>query len=116
MCCCIPIYKHLPARSDPIYFCFDAETKPKTAQAVYTATLKTGNLLTEAGCNVQVVRLPLLPGTDKTGVDDFLVAQAADQSIADIATAWQATSAIATPELVINGNGTSKNASPMRLA
>jgi hypothetical protein len=70
----------------PIYFCFDAETKPKTALAVYNATLKTGNLFTEAGCDVQVVRLPLLANTDKTGVDDFLVSHTTEQ---ERLAAWQ---------------------------
>ncbi|AFY72095.1 hypothetical protein Pse7367_3872 (plasmid) [Thalassoporum mexicanum PCC 7367] len=79
-----PYLNAFAADSRPIYFCFDAETKLKTAQAVYTATIRTGNLFTEAGCNVRVVRLPLLPGTDKTGVDDFLVAQGAESQ-----PAWQ---------------------------
>jgi len=57
-----------------IYFCFDAETKPKTKFDVYLAQVRTGKLFEDRGCNVKIVRLPLLSGTDKTGVDDLIVA------------------------------------------
>ncbi|MBW4548603.1 MAG: DUF3854 domain-containing protein [Symplocastrum torsivum CPER-KK1] len=57
-----------------IYIVFDAETKPKTIQAVRRESKKLGGLLAQAGCLVWLVKLPQLPGVDKTGVDDFIVA------------------------------------------
>jgi hypothetical protein len=57
-----------------IYFCFDTETKPKTIFDVYLAQSKTGHLFEAKGCQVRVLQLPLLPNTDKTGVDDLIVA------------------------------------------
>lgn len=57
-----------------ILFCFDAETKPKTKNAVHLAQLRTGKLFEADGCSVKIIQLPLLPNTDKTGVDDFIVA------------------------------------------
>ncbi|MEE3719935.1 plasmid replication protein, CyRepA1 family [Tumidithrix elongata RA019] len=56
-----------------IYLCFDAETKPKTIFDVYLAQSKTGKLFEDKGCQVRVLQLPLLPNTDKTGVDDLIV-------------------------------------------
>jgi hypothetical protein len=56
-----------------VLFCFDAETKEKTKHDVFLATVKTGKLFADAGCQVRVIELPLLEGTDKTGVDDFIV-------------------------------------------
>lgn len=53
------------------YFCFDHDTKPKTVKNVNLAILKTGRLLEQKGCEVQVITLP---GPEK-GVDDFIVAQ-----------------------------------------
>lgn len=56
------------------YFCFDHDTKPKTIENVNLAIAKTGKLLVQKGCDVQVITLP---GPDK-GVDDFIVAQGAN--------------------------------------
>ncbi len=53
------------------YFCFDRDPKPKTIKNVNLAILKTGKLLEQFGCDVQVITLP---GPEK-GVDDFIVAQ-----------------------------------------
>lgn len=56
------------------YFCFDHDHKPKTIKNVNLAILKTGKLLEQQGCEVQVI---CLPGPEK-GVDDFVVAQGAE--------------------------------------
>ena len=56
-----------------VLFCFDAETKEKTKHNIFLATVRTGKLFVEAQCQVQVIQLPLLESTDKTGVDDFIV-------------------------------------------
>jgi hypothetical protein len=61
-----------------VCFCFDAETKEKTKHDVFLATVKTGKLFADADCLVKVVELPLLEGTDKTGVDDFIVERGID--------------------------------------
>nr|WP_199289222.1 DUF3854 domain-containing protein [Pseudanabaena sp. FACHB-1998] len=61
-----------------VLFCFDAETKEKTKHDVFLATVKTGKLFADADCLVKVVELPLLEGTDKTGVDDFIVERGID--------------------------------------
>lgn len=53
------------------YFCFDHDTKLKTVKNVNLAILKTGRLLEQKGCDVQVIALP---GPEK-GVDDFIVTQ-----------------------------------------
>jgi hypothetical protein len=61
-----------------VCFCFDAETKEKTKHDVFLATVKTGKLFADADCLVKVVEIPLLEGTDKTGVDDFIVERGID--------------------------------------
>jgi hypothetical protein len=61
-----------------VCFCFDAETKEKTKHDVFLATVKTGKLFADADCLVKVLELPLLEGTDKTGVDDFIVERGID--------------------------------------
>ncbi len=55
------------------YICFDYETQPKTIKAVNNAIAQLGELLSEKGCPVKVIRLP---GLEK-GVDEFIVAQGA---------------------------------------
>lgn len=57
-----------------INICFDTETKKKTQIAVNTAAKQFETLLRSHGCKVATMQLPLLPGTSKTGVDDYLVA------------------------------------------
>ena len=57
-----------------VFIAFDAETKPKTIRDVARETRKLGRCFTEAGCQVRVLRIPLLPGTTKTGIDDYGVA------------------------------------------
>jgi Domain of unknown function (DUF3854) len=61
-----------------IYFCFDAETNPKTKFNVYLAQCRTGKLFADKKCNVKIIKLPLLPDTEKTGVDDLIVAKGSD--------------------------------------
>ncbi|MBD1865570.1 plasmid replication protein, CyRepA1 family [Trichocoleus desertorum] len=56
------------------YFCFDHDRKPKTIKNVNLAILKTGKLLEQQGCEVQVI---YLPGPEK-GVDDFVVSRGAE--------------------------------------
>ncbi|MBD2122520.1 DUF3854 domain-containing protein, partial [Trichocoleus sp. FACHB-262] len=53
------------------YFCFDHDRKPKTIKNVNLAIFKTGKLLEQQGCEVQVI---CLPGPEK-GVDDFVVSR-----------------------------------------
>ncbi len=69
-----PYLKVFAAPERPVYFCFDAETKSKTKFALHLAQVKTGKLFADADCAVKIIQLPLLPNTDKTGVDDFIVA------------------------------------------
>ena len=74
----VPELAALAAGGRPVFVCFDAEAKPSTACKVEGAAIRLGHLLAKAGAKVKVVRLPLLPGTDKTGPDDLLVALGRD--------------------------------------
>jgi hypothetical protein len=51
---------------------FDAERKPSTARKVGAAAGALARALRSAGGRVEIARLPLLPGTEKTGLDDLL--------------------------------------------
>lgn len=51
---------------------FDAEARPATAAKVAAAAGALARCLRGAGGRVEIARLPLLPGTDKTGADDLL--------------------------------------------
>jgi len=65
---------------------FDAEARPATAAKVGAAAGALARALRSAGGRVEVARLPLLPGTDKTGLDDLLAAagpEALDRALAD---------------------------------
>jgi len=62
----------------PWLIAFDADRKPVTAAKVAAAAGKLAQALRAAGGRVEVARLPLLPGTDKTGLDDFLAAAGPD--------------------------------------
>jgi len=53
---------------------FDAEAKPSTAAKVAGHAGALAQALRAVGGRVEVARLPLLPGTTKTGLDDLLVA------------------------------------------
>ncbi|MEB3275837.1 MAG: DUF3854 domain-containing protein [Cyanobacteriota bacterium] len=66
---------------------FDAEAKPSTAHKVAAAAGALARSLRTAGGQVAIARLPLLPGTDKTGIDDLLVAggrEALDRALANV--------------------------------
>lgn len=54
---------------------FDYESKQNTRWSVYQATLRTGEAIEATGCTCEVA---LLPGPEK-GVDDFIVARAANE-------------------------------------
>ncbi|BAZ18955.1 hypothetical protein NIES4071_108400 (plasmid) [Calothrix sp. NIES-4071] len=54
---------------------FDYESKQNTRWSVYQATLRTGEAIEATGCTCEVA---LLPGPEK-GVDDFVVARAANE-------------------------------------
>ena len=69
----IPDLELFATSNRKFYFCFDRDTKPKTVKNVNLAILKTGRLLEQKGCDVNVITLP---GPEK-GVDDFIVAQGA---------------------------------------
>jgi len=53
---------------------FDAEAKASTAAKVSAAAGALARALRSAGGRVEIARLPLLPGTEKTGLDDLLAA------------------------------------------
>ncbi|MGH2415250.1 MAG: plasmid replication protein, CyRepA1 family, partial [Microcystaceae cyanobacterium] len=69
----IPDLEIFAAGGRRFYFCFDRDTKPKTLKNVNLAILKTGKLLEQKGCDVQVITFP---GPEK-GVDEFIAAQGA---------------------------------------
>jgi hypothetical protein len=58
----------------PWLIAFDAEAKPSTAAKVAAAAGALARALRAAGGRPEIARLPLLPGTDKTGLDDLLAA------------------------------------------
>ena len=65
---------------------FDAEAKPSTARKVGAAAGALARCLRASGGKPSVCQLPLLPGTDKTGLDDLGVAsgsEALDAALAD---------------------------------
>jgi hypothetical protein len=53
---------------------FDAEARAKTARKVRAAAGALARTLRAAGGKVEIARLPLLPGTEKTGLDDLAAA------------------------------------------
>lgn len=55
-----------------IYICFDRDEKQETQEKVNKAIYKTAKLLSQGGCKVEIVQLPV--GGEK-GVDDFIAAQ-----------------------------------------
>lgn len=65
---------------------FDAERRPDTARKVGAAAGALARALRAAGGRPETARLPLLPGQDKTGLDDLLAAagpEALDRALAD---------------------------------
>jgi hypothetical protein len=72
----------------PWLIAFDAERRPSTAAKVGKAAGALAHSLRSAGGRVEIARLPLLPGTDKTGLDDLLAAagpEALDRALATTA-------------------------------
>lgn len=66
---------------------FDAEAKPSTAAKVAGSAGVLAGSLRGAGGVPSIARLPLLPGTTKTGLDDLWVAggqEALDRALADV--------------------------------
>jgi hypothetical protein len=65
---------------------FDAERKPSIARKVGAAAGALARALRSAGSRVEIARLPLLSGTEKTGLDDLLAAagtETLDRALAD---------------------------------
>jgi hypothetical protein len=70
----------------PWLIAFDAERKPATAWKVAAAAGALAGSLRAAGGRPEIARLPLLPGADKTGLDDLLAAagpEALDRALAN---------------------------------
>ncbi len=65
---------------------FDAEAKATTAAKVGAAAGTLARALRAAGGRPKIARLPLLPGTTKTGLDDLLAAQGPDALAEALAT------------------------------
>ena len=70
----IPALQLLACPDRPWLIAFDAEAKPTTARKVAAAAGALARTLRAAGGRVEVARLPLLEGADKTGLDDLLAA------------------------------------------
>lgn len=84
----IPALQALATPRRPWLIAFDAEAKPTTAAKVAAAAGALARSLRAAGGRVEVARLPLLPGTDKTGADDLLAAagpEALERALANTA-------------------------------
>lgn len=82
----IPALRALTAPGRPWLIAFDAEAKATTAAKVAAAAGALAGSLRAAGGRPLIARLPLLPGTDKTGLDDLLAAagpEALDRALAD---------------------------------
>jgi len=82
----IPALQLLGAKDRPWLIAFDAERKPATAAKVGAAAGALAASLRAAGGRPDVARLPLLPGADKTGLDDLLAAagpEALDRALAN---------------------------------
>ena len=81
----IPALELLARRGRPWLIAFDAEQRPATAFKVGAAAGALARSLRAAGGRPLIARLPLLPGTDKTGLDDLLAAagpEALDRALA----------------------------------
>jgi hypothetical protein len=70
----IPALQLLACPDRPWLIAFDAEAKPTTARKVAAAAGALARTLRAAGGRVEVARLPLLEGADKTGLDDLAAA------------------------------------------
>jgi hypothetical protein len=84
----IPALQLLAAPGRRWLIAFDAEARAKTAGKVAAAAGALARTLRAAGGRVEIARLPLLPGHDKTGLDDLLAAagiEALDRALSDTA-------------------------------
>lgn len=84
----IPALQALAAPARPWRIVFDAEGEEDKAAKVGAAAGALASSLRAAGGRVEVARLPLLPGTEKTGLDDLLAAagpEALDRALATTA-------------------------------
>jgi hypothetical protein len=82
----IPALQLLGGNGRPWLIAFDAERKPATAWKVAAAAGALAGSLRAAGGRPEIARLPLLPGADKTGLDDLLAAagpEALDKALAN---------------------------------
>jgi hypothetical protein len=70
----IPALQQLAGSDRRWLIAFDADAKPSTAAKVAAAAGALARTLRVAGGRVEITRLPLLPGTKKTGLDDLLAA------------------------------------------
>jgi hypothetical protein len=70
----IPALQALAGPGRRWLICFDADAKPSTAAKVAAAAGALARALLPSGGRVQIARLPLLPGTAKTGLDDLAAA------------------------------------------
>jgi hypothetical protein len=71
----------------PLLVVFDADRKESTARKVGAAAGALARCLRAAGGKPAIARLPLLPGQEKTGLDDLWVAggpEALDRALADV--------------------------------
>ncbi len=68
----------LNTKKRPWLVVFDAEARPKTAANVAAAAGALARALRAAGGRPEIARLPLLPGTEKTGLDDLAAAAGAE--------------------------------------
>jgi hypothetical protein len=74
----IPALQLLGASDRPWLIAFDVERRATTAEKVGGAAGALAKALRAAGGRVAIARLPLLPGADKTGLDDLLAADGPD--------------------------------------
>jgi hypothetical protein len=82
----IPALQLLAAPGRRWLIAFDAEARPATAAKVAAAAGALARALRAAGGRPEIARLPLLSGTDKTGLDDLLAAagpEALDRALSD---------------------------------
>jgi hypothetical protein len=74
----IPALVALCAAGRPWLIAFDAEARAKTASKVRAAAGALARTLRAADGKPEIARLPLLPGTEKTGLDDLAAAAGAE--------------------------------------
>ncbi|MFM7676145.1 MAG: DUF3854 domain-containing protein [Synechococcus sp.] len=82
----IDLLEHLATRQRVWLIGFDAEARLRTAAKVGAAAGALARTLRAAGSRPLIARLPLLPGAEKTGIDDLLAAagpEALERALAD---------------------------------